>query len=77
MSGGNAETYGQLAMLLAQYLKKEQPSSVPGATPEMFQSPVSPNVGGSVLGNSGLQGGISPAMVELLRLMQERNTQQF
>ena len=81
MGEGNAGTYGTLALLLAQYLKKNPSTGAPAVSPEMLQSGgVSQNAGGNVLQDSGLSGGVSPAMVELLRVMQQRQSgpgQQF
>ena len=72
MGGEDAKTYGTLALLLAQYLKQDQSQQSPLGAPDMLSPPVSRGGGGSVLENSGLQGGVSPAMVELLRQMQQR-----
>ena len=72
MGEGNAGTYGTLALLLAQYLKKSPSPGAPAVSPEMLQSGgVSPNMGGSILQDSGLSGGVSPAMTELLKVMQQ------
>ena len=74
MGEGNAQTYGTLALLLAQYLQKKPSAGASAMTPDMFQPPgASPNMGGSILQDSGLSGGVSPAMVELLKQMQQRN----
>ena len=75
MGEGNAGTYGTLALLLAQYLKKNPSTGAPAMSPDMFQSGGgSPAMGGSVLQDSGLSCGVSPAMVELLKVMQQKQS---
>ena len=77
MGGEDAKTYGTLALLLAQYLQKDNSSQPSMSSTPAFgnlQPPAQRNIGGSVLGESGLTGGVSPAMIELLKQMQQRNT---
>ena len=75
MGEGNSESYGKLAaILLAQYLQSQQRSSLLSSVPLPTlwnEDAYGPHYGGSILGKSGLQGGVSPAMIEILKQMQQ------